>query len=373
MNWQPRGPRGRTIIVVAALFAFVAGESSVAQRDTQAVILVTLDGARTEEIFGGLDLDVLKSTLREKQTLEDQPAYKRFWADTAEARREKLMPFFWGTLMRQHGSIAGNMRAGSSVTLTNTLRFSYPGYSEILVGEAHDDTIKSNDPIRNPYATVLEELRRHLKLSQAEAAVFASWNVFNAIVEHTEGSLTVNAGFESFPADDPRVAELSRLQFETPTPWDSVRHDLYTFQFALAHLKRARPRVLYLALGETDDWAHDGRYDRVLDAYARTDGYLKELWTWLQSEPAYAGRTHILITTDHGRGHTVKDWRNHGAKVEGAQDVWIAFVSPAMTRRGEWRDAPLLRTNQIAATLAGWMGLDWEALRPAAGRRIAAN
>ena len=60
--------------------------------------------------------------------------------------------------------------------------------------------------------------------------------------------------------------------------------------------------MLYLALGETDDWAHDGRYDRVLETYARTDDYLKQLWTWLQSQPEYRGRTHLLITTDHGRG-----------------------------------------------------------------------
>ena len=74
---------------------------------------------------------------------------------------------------------------------------------------------------------------------------------------------------------------------DTPTPWDSVRHDVYTFRFAMDHLRRARPRVVYLALGETDDWAHDGRYDRVLETYARTDAYLKELWTWLQSDPEY--------------------------------------------------------------------------------------
>ena len=97
------------------------------QPDRQSVILITLDGARTEEMFGGLDLDVFKSTLREKQRIEDQPAYKRFWADTAAARREKLMPFFWGTLMREHGSIAGNKALGSSVTLTNTPPLFIPG------------------------------------------------------------------------------------------------------------------------------------------------------------------------------------------------------------------------------------------------------
>ena len=127
---------------------------------------------------------------------------------------------------------------------------------------------------------------------------------------------------------------------------------------------------MYLALGETDDWAHDGRYDRVLDAYARTDQYLQELWTWLESQPEYRGRTHVLITTDHGRGRTTEDWRNHGAKVEGAQDVWMAFISPRMAKRGEWSDHAPLRTNQAAATLAGWMGIDWPALRPAAGQPV---
>ncbi|MGH9369905.1 MAG: alkaline phosphatase family protein, partial [Vicinamibacterales bacterium] len=142
------------------------------------------------------------------------------------------------------------------------------------------------------------------------------------------------------------------------------------FRLAMEHLRSARPRVLYLALGETDDWAHDGRYDRVLETYARTDAYLKELWTWLQSQDDYRGRTHILITTDHGRGRTVTDWRSHGAKVDGAQHVWMAFVSPRVTTRGEWRDHPPLRTNQAAATMAAWMGVDWNALRPNAGQPI---
>ena len=141
------------------------------------------------------------------------------------------------------------------------------------------------------------------------------------------------------------------MQFQTPTAWDSARYDAYTFYLAMAHLRAARPRVLYLAFDETDDWAHGGRYDRVLDALSRTDGYLKELWTWLQSQPEY-GRTHILITTDHGRGHTTEDWKTHGAKIEGAQETWIAFISPAMSQRGEWRNQPAIYTNQVAATIA---------------------
>jgi hypothetical protein len=365
---------GAAIILGAAValasLPLVPAARLSAQGSAQRVILITLDGARTEEIFGGLDATALASTLRENQRIEDQPVYKRLWAETPEARREKLMPFFWGVLMRQHGSIAGNPRTASPVTLTNAHRFSYPGYAEILLGEAHDAEIKSNDPIRNPFVTVLEEARARLKLSKTDVAAFTSWNVFDAIVEHTDGALTVNAGFEVFPSPDANIRRLSRLQFETPTPWNSVRHDVYTFRFAMDHLRRARPRLLYLALGETDDWAHDGRYDRVLETYERTDAYLRELWTWIQAAPEYRGRTHILITTDHGRGHTPQDWRNHGAKVDGAQDVWIALVSPTMAARGEWQNRPPLHTNQVAATVAGWLGIDWNALRPSAGLPI---
>ena len=212
-----------------------------------------------------------------------------------------------------------------------------------------------------------------MKLTTAQVGVFTSWDVFDAIVEHQKGTLTAMPGFEPFESTDPDGSgaqpapdgNAHALEFGPP------RH-LY-IQICDVPPGSARPRVMYLALGETDDWAHDGRYDRVLEAYERTDGYLKELWAWLQADPDYRGRTHILITTDHGRGRTSKDWRDHGAKVEGAQDVWIALVSPSSPARGEWRDHPAIRTNQVAATLAKWMGIDWNALRPAAGLPISAT
>lgn len=337
-----------------------------------AVILITLDGARHQEIFGGLELDALRSQLREGDALEAHPLYRRFWAPTADERRRKLLPFFWGTLMREHGSIAGNPAIGSRVHLTNTHWFSYPGYAEMLLGRANDEAIKSNDPVQNPFPTVLEFLKTQAKLTSPQAALFASWSVFKQIGEKTPGAITINAGFEKWDSPDAEVKRLSALQFETLTPWDSVRHDAYTFRFAMDHLARHRPRVLYLALGETDDWAHDGRYDRVLDAYVQTDRYLQQLWQWLQSQPEFRGRTSILITTDHGRGSGLQQWRDHGAKVAGAGETWMAFVSPSMAMRGEWKAHPPLTTSQVAATLVSWMGYDWKAFNPAAAPPVSA-
>ena len=145
-----------------------------------------------------MQVEILQSTLREGQKVEDSAIYRRFWAESPKARREKLMPFFWNTLMARHGSIAGNPALGSAVRLANRHRFSYPGYAEILLGEPHDDVIKSNDPNRNPYTTVLEAMRERLRVGPSQVATVASWAHFNAIVEHTEGATFVNAGQEAF-------------------------------------------------------------------------------------------------------------------------------------------------------------------------------
>jgi hypothetical protein len=362
--------RGLAACAILAWFtaALMAGVRQAPPASTDNLVLVTLDGARTEEIFGGLDTDVLQSTLKEGQTLKDSPVYARFGAPTREERRRKLMPFFW-ELVSTQGSIAGDRQSGSIVRLGNRQWFSYPGYAEILLGQAYDTEITSNDPIRNPHTTVLETLRERLQLPREKVATFASWGVFNAIAEHVEGATLVNAGIEPLGSSDAEVALLDQLQTEAKPPWDGIRHDAFTFRLTMRHLALARPRVLYIAFDETDDWAHDGRYDRVLDAYARIDDELRQLWAWLQEQPDYKGRTHLLITTDHGRGHTPAGWRSHGAKTEGSEDVWIAFVSPRMARRGVWTGGTL-STSQIAATVASWMGVDWNADHPAAGRPI---
>ncbi len=105
------------------------------------------------------------------------------------------------------------------------------------------------------------------------------------------------------------------------------------------------------------------RYDRVLEAYGRTDRLLQELWVWLQSQPDYRDRTSLLITTDHGRGRTPADWHDHHEQIAGAGETWMAFVSPAWSRRGEWRNHAPLTASQAAATLIAWMGGDWKQFR----------
>ena len=57
-----------------------------------------------------------------------------------------------------------------------------------------------------------------------------------------------------------------------------------------------------VALGETDDWAHAGRYDLYLSSARMNDDLIRRLWELVQSMDAYRDRTALVIATDHGRG-----------------------------------------------------------------------
>jgi len=356
--------------VAAIVLAGALGAGQAARR-TEHVVLVTLDGVRWQEVFNGLDEGLLRSSVPKDRDITKLPVYSRYWAATPAARREKLLPFLWRSLLVRDGSIAGNRARASSVAVTNRHWFSYPGYSEMLMGQAHDDAIKSNDPIRNSFPSVLQFARRRLNVPAAKVATFASWSVFSAIVEDKPGETTVNAGVQPYASPSAELTVMNAAQQEARVPWDGVRHDAFTFHFALDYLKRERPRVLYIAFDETDDWAHDGHYDQVLEAIHLIDGYLNTLWTTVQGDPEYRNKTTLIVTTDHGRGRTTDDWRKHGASVPGAGEIWLAIASPDSAARGEWHDHAPLFQNQIAATIATLLGLDLRQQNPQAGAPLA--
>ncbi len=351
------------------LLLIVCGGLQAADYKTKNLVLVTADGLRWQEVFRGIDPQLMS---REEAGMEKAEALRdSLWADSAEERRQLLLPFLWGELV-PNGIIFGNPDRNSAVVLLNRHHFSYPGYSEILTGRPQDDLIDSNDMRPNPSETVLEILRRKWALPPEKVALFGSWSVFQGIGAHNPSSIFINAGYQAIPSPAPsdRLRQLSELQFEILTPWPTVRHDYITFELALEYLKTVKPRVLYVALGETDDWAHDRRYDRVLETAKSFDACLKQLWQTIQNDPAYRGQTTLLAATDHGRGATPDDWHGHGAKVEGAERVWLAAIGPDTPARGEAADAPSLTQSDIAPTMLELAGVDYHELAAVEGRPI---
>ena len=337
--------------------------SLLAQNRADRVVLVTADGLRWQDLFGGMDSSLMNQ--KAAGTAESAELQKKLAAETPERRRELLMPFFW-TKLAPRGVVLGNVAKGSSVQVTNKYRVSYPGYSEILTGRAQDEAIRGNDKIQNPSQTLLEFLRDRMKLSRNEAALFGSWDVFSVIGESRPGSVYINAGYQSSD-DSPRLKELSALQFRMRTPWDSVRHDYITLHMALDHMRRHNPRAIQIALGETDDWAHDRRYDRTLQAIQDFDESLKEIAAFIDSTPAYKGRTLLVVTTDHGRGSTLEDWHGHGSKVDGAEQIWIAMTGPGVPEAGEGlKSAPAFQRD-IAPTILDLLGFDYREYKGVTG------
>lgn len=342
--------RGIRLALFAALIVLVVpARVGVAQAgQTHHVILITFDGLRWQELFTGAD----SALITDERFTEDPDALtSRFWAESPVERRRRLMPFFWNTVARQ-GQLYGNRSRGCDVDVTNGHVFSYPGYNELLTGHADDARIDSNDKRDNPNVTVLEVVHRAPGF-EGRVAAFGSWDVFPYIVNEERSGVPVNAGFEPVHGDELSDKEriLNTLQEELPSPWRSVRLDAFTHHFALEHLEKHRPRLLYVAYGETDDFAHDGDYDAYLTSAHRTDAFVGEMWNWAQTQEAYAGRTTLVVTTDHGRGFG-EEWTDHGSDVDGARAIWLAVIGPDAPALGEVTGPCGLLQNQVAATVA---------------------
>ena len=325
------------------------------ERQTENVLLITLDGLRWQELFTGADSLLLHD---ERYVADVEATRERFWRPDSTARRKALMPFFWETIATQ-GQLYGNRYDQCTVDLTNEHRFSYPGYNEILTGQADDERIDSNDKKPNPNVTVLEYANRQAGF-EGRVAAFGSWDVFPYIVGGERSGVPVNAGFETATGDSltPKEQFLNELQAQVPSPWSTVRLDAFTHGYALEHLKTDRPRLLYIAYGETDDFAHDGDYQAYLEAARRTDGFIRELWKTVQSDSFYRDRTTLLITTDHGRG-LGDDWTSHGADLPRSSEVWIAALGPDTSPPRKGTSECALYQNQLAPTVAALLGLDY--------------
>ena len=339
-------------------------------RKTKAVVVVTADGLRWQEIFSGIDSQLMNQKSAGMEEKDAAALRSRLWKDTPEARREALLPFFWGELAGQ-GVVLGNVAKSSSVRVTNRYRVSYPGYSEIFTGRSQDDKVRGNDEIQNPAPTLFEFLRNKLDLRREQVALFASWGTFHFIGEHTPGSIVINAGYQQ-PDEhsSARARDLAALQFAARTPWDEARHDYVTFELALDYLRTVRPRVLDISFDETDDWAHMRRYDRVLESIQYFDTTLRTLWNTLQSMPEYRGQTTLVITSDHGRGSTVDDFSGHGAKVRGAEQIWVAIIGPDTPARGEIAQSEDFYQRDIVPTILDLLGIPAGSYEGALGRVI---
>jgi hypothetical protein len=326
-------------------------------KKTENVIIVTMDGMRWQEIFSGADSLLTFDTAARYDTGYIR---ERFWASSAEERRKKLTPFLWSEVATQ-GVLFGNRNYGSLVNNANRYWFSYPGYNEIFTGYP-DTAVNSNKKVLNQNENVLEYLNKQPAFKN-KTAVFGSWDVFSYIFNEGRSGFLVNDGFEDLGGKlTERQKVFNEIQHQLPDLFHGdERLDAATFNMAFEYIKSKKPKLLFLGLGDADEFAHEGQYDYYLDAANHFDAWLKQLWEYIQSTPGYANKTTLIITTDHGRGYSAGgNWKSHNSKFPGSSEMWMAFLGPSIQPVGESHQKQQIYQGQLAATIAALLGKEFK-------------
>lgn len=332
-------------------------------QQVQNIILITTDGMRWQDVFKGMDSAIANnSKYNEGDSAE---LFKHYWAPSAEERRKKLMPFLWGDIAAK-GQVYGNRQYGNKVDNANPYWFSYPGYNEIMTGYP-DTAINSNGYAPNPHITLPEFLNQQPGF-KGKVSAFGAWEAFNRILNEERSGIPVVAAFDPCGGKTPTAAEklINNMLADSYKPFgDEECLDVFTHYAAMENLRTKKPRFLYIAYGETDEWAHAGKYRSYLDAAHQVDAWLKAIWDFVQSDPQYKNKTAIFITTDHGRGDKEKkEWTSHNNKIADAYEIWFAAMGPGIDARGEMKTAGQWYQEQYAQTLAKMLGYTYTATHP---------
>ncbi|MDR6844703.1 sulfatase-like hydrolase/transferase [Flavobacterium granuli] len=346
------------------LLLIFTGVLSYAQR-AENIIIITTDGLRWHELFEGMDQVIAK----DKRFNQGDSTYifNKYWSTDVKERREKLMPFMW-SVTASKGQLYGNRNYGNKVDNANPYWFSYPGYSEIMTGFA-DPAINSNDYEPNPHVTLLEFLNQQPKL-KGKVAAFGAWEAFDRILNEKRSGIPVASAFDNVGGNSPTEQQklINNMLKDSYKPWHADEcFDVFTQYEAMEELKTNKPKVLYVAFGETDEWAHAGQYRSYLDAAHQVDAWIKQIWDFVQNDPKYKNKTVLFFTTDHGRGDKIKqEWTSHGSSIQDASEIWFAAMGPGISEKGEVKMEGQLYQQQFAQTIAKLMGYTFKAEHPIA-------
>jgi len=295
------------------------------------IVVVTIDGVRWQEVFGGVD-----------STLTNPMKLRRDQALSPAA----LLPNIH-RIAATHGVLLG--KDDSQVRVSSPSTVSLPGYTELFSGRTPH--CGNNDCPQTAESTLLDDWHRASK--EATMMVFSSWERIPRAVARDPSHLILSAGrshvqgLAGLASDAAFQQVLTKGAASNPAPGvDDYRPDGYTAELGLLALEALKPSFLFLSLGDTDEHAHHGDYEAYLSALQQADRVVGRLDAWLQTQQQIGKRTLLVVTTDHGRASS---FQHHGSRPEAAR-IWTLWSGDDVKLRGYPAAGPS-RLADIASTL----------------------
>lgn len=347
---------------ILILLVFFSTKLFAQQPACENIIIITTDGYRWQELFSGADEHIVFNT----DYVNDTAAMRyMYWDNNIEERRKKLMPFVWNYI-NVNGQIWGNRNFDNNVSVNNPYRLSYAGYNEIFTGYA-DRAVIANKQKNNTNSNLLSFFNS-LPGYENKVAMFGSWKLFSYILNGTNKKIPLNAGYQLLEDDSlsETINVVNAVQQSSSNNMLPTRSDLLTFTIAMEYMQAKHPKVVHIAFGETDEWAHHGRYDKYLAQANQFDKFIAEIWSMVQSDEFYKNKTTLFITTDHGRGRKPGKWSVHGPLVAGSDETWMMQMGPNIQPLGEVKEKASIENEQFAQTIASYLGKTFVAEHPVA-------
>lgn len=244
--------------------------------------------------------------------------------------------------------------------------------------------------------TLFEYFRKDLKRPSSDAWVVAPSNGFNRIGESSHRSYGSGLGARVIlpkhllsAASSGRTADFEHLlrdNYETPyyapelagsefqlQQLDSIlklsvddfkNHaqtlsspDELSLYIVRQLMRQVAPSLLWITMHDIDV-AHAGAYSLYIDGIRRTDRLCADLWSTIQSDPEYAGKTTLFILPDFGRDSD-EDAGGNGFQHHRTGDVlsrttWMLVAGPGI-REGVVYDRAMESTD-LVPTLGAMLG-----------------
>jgi Metalloenzyme superfamily len=315
-----------------------------AEPHTIAVVL-TIDGVRWQEVFEGVD-----AALAKRQGLHDSEIVPA----------SDLMPSL-SALRGGEGAVLGAPGHGAEISASGPEFLSLPAYAEIMTGRA-PSRCRNNSCRGISEPTLIDALAKTNGCLPHEAAIVTSWPEIRRVAALRQECVALSTGRgagynQHLFRGDPRSDALWEQGTKAgPYPGHGdFRADRLTAAIGLRYLITARPRFLFLGLGETDEYAHKDDYRGYLRALRQADRVVGEVVMALAALRAQGHRTALLVTADHGRADS---FVSHGQPFPESARVWLVATGTEIKARGPITASEERRLADLAPTLKTILGLE---------------